>query len=474
MTSRGRLGLAFCALLAVVAPAHAIIFYESEAGWFLPGYGQDDVSILHQLTVPPAVSSAGGGFSYHGALCPALGTPNYLCAHMESRAELLGNRLSLHSEARLTRHDATGVGSSDLVHADTVIEVYGMAFSAVAPPVGFAVFNFGLTGTVSSSASAGATVQAFAVATLQAPGLTALQCDGYPCVPIPVRYSGNPSDSSAWHPTDVIRVRLRSDVSTGAPLGVNGWDAEAVADFGDTLQLLSVEVQDENHVPVPGAYAFVPNADGNGTTLTISSDPPSTTTTVGATTTTTPASATTTLPATGESCGNCADDDGNGVVDFEEAVCCPDAGVHALTVRKARLARHGAAATVAVDATVAGTALADVVPGHDVFVQLGLDGGPTLFCARIPADRFVLRHRKAVFTDRRRAVGDAAGLTDVVLRTAHGGLLVHVAGRRAQLVLPSPSALRLVVAFHDPAGADRCARTVQAFKRTRRKGLRAP
>lgn len=60
------------------------------------------------------------------------------------------------------------------------------------------------------------------------------------------------------------------------------------------------------------------------------------------------------------------------------------------------------------------------------------------------------------------------------MRNAHGNLLVHVEGRHAHLVLPPPSALRLVVAFHDRGGAHRCARTVQAFKRAGKKGLKTP
>jgi hypothetical protein len=130
---------------------------------------------------------------------------------------------------------------------------------------------------------------------------------------------------------------------------------------------------------------------------------------------------------------------------------------------------------VALDATVGGTALADVVPARDLFLQLRVDGGPALFCARIPAERLVVKRGKlAVFADRGQSVGDAGGITGVTLRASKGNLLVHIESRRAHFVLPSPGTLRLVLAFRDPGGAHRCARTPQKFRRAGKKALRAP
>lgn len=148
--------MALAVVVACAAPARGFVNYDVDAGWFFPGFGFEGI-LFHQGTVPPLVASSVGNFSFRGALCPPLGTTNYLCGFVESRADLLGTParlLSLHSAARLTRHDGIGVGSSDLAHADTRIEIFGMAFAGVAPPVGYAVFNFGLAGTVSSPASA--------------------------------------------------------------------------------------------------------------------------------------------------------------------------------------------------------------------------------------------------------------------------------------------------------------------------------
>src|SRR5262249_19009613 len=42
-----------------------------------------------------------------------------------------------------------------------------------------------------------------------------------------------------------------------------------------------------------------------------------------------------------EICGNCIDDDGDGLTDFEDPDCCAGATQAALTIKKARLAPHG-------------------------------------------------------------------------------------------------------------------------------------
>jgi hypothetical protein len=495
----------FAFLLSRAATSQALVRYEAGGGWFFSG--DDQGGLLQQVFTPPAVEMSGGDFSIHGASCPPLGTPNFLCARFLSKAEIVGDRLTLRSQARFTRHDATGIGGSQLAYGDTRIWVLQMG-SVAAPLTGYAYFNFGLAGVASATASnASVVVHGTGVATLYAPGLMAIQCTGYPCPPIVVPMNENPNDNQAWHPSTGIFVSLRADANAAAPLGVDGWDAEGVADFADTLELISIEIKDADHQPVPGAYIYIPNADGNGLTLPISNEPPpstTTTTTLGTTTTTTLASTTTTtlpgtttttspgvssttttvspattttttLPGAVEACGNCADDDANGLVDFEEAACCPASGVRTLSVRKARFTSQGGTALVALDATVGGTALADVVPARDLFLQLRVDGGPALFCARIPAERFVVKRGKlAVFADRGQSVGDAGGITGVTLRASKGNLLVHIESRRAHFVLPSPGTLRLVLAFRDPGGAHRCARTPQKFRRAGKKALRAP
>jgi hypothetical protein len=154
------------------------------------------------------------------------------------------------------------------------------------------VFNFGLSGTVSASASsASLAAQATGVATLYADKAYGIQCFGYPCPGIPLRF--DKADPNASFKFDGFLIDLRADVRDKPPLGFGGWDDEMIADFHDTLVLLSIEVQDDNHQTVPGASVFLESYDNMGTPLPISNEPPpppvttTTTTNPGQTTTTT-------------------------------------------------------------------------------------------------------------------------------------------------------------------------------------------
>ena len=81
-------------------------------------------------------------------------------------------------------------------------------------------------------------------------------------------------------------IDLRADVGITAPLGAQ-FDADAIADYRDTLELLSIEPKDENGDTVPGVSLVIKDAQGQ-TTYTFPNTPPTTTTTLpGGDTTTT-------------------------------------------------------------------------------------------------------------------------------------------------------------------------------------------
>ncbi len=110
--------------------------------------------------------------------------------------------------------------------------------------------------------------------------------------------------------------------------------------------------------------------------------PPSTSTTLASTTTsTTPElTTTTTLPAA-EVCGNCVDDNGNGLIDAEDPECC--ATPLALTVTDARF--RPAKSTLRVHATLPDGTFAGLTPRQqNVHLQIrGVSG--ELMCCTIPA-----------------------------------------------------------------------------------------
>jgi hypothetical protein len=268
-------------LLAIVVVAVASssgtsrssIEYEASAGW---NVGDEGYSLKQRFS-PPVIANFGGDFSRHGALCPDPGTHDYLCMRAGSEAALVGppgggGLLTLRAEARLTRHDGVGLGNEEIVYGEARMSVFGIGTVAV-PDSGFVVFNFGLSGTVSASASSAAlAAQANGVATLYADQAYGIQCFGYPCPGIPLRFDkGDPHASFKF---DGFLIDLRADVRDKPPAGFAGWDDEMIADFHDTLVLLSIEVQDDNHQTVPGASVFVESYDNMGTPLPISNEPP--------------------------------------------------------------------------------------------------------------------------------------------------------------------------------------------------------
>jgi len=120
-----------------------------------------------------------------------------------------------------------------------------------------------------------------------------------------------------------------------------------------------------------------------------------TTTTLAATTTTTLAATTTTTLAPTEVCGNCADDDGDGLTDDEDPACC--AHPAAMQVKKVVIVPGPAGAMkghLSLTAILAQTGFADVDPTRDdVAVQFHNPNGE-LLCATAPHERWTReRHR---------------------------------------------------------------------------------
>ena len=110
------------------------------------------------------------------------------------------------------------------------------------------------------------------------------------CEPIKVNVGSHGWDPGAPGGTAIL-VDLRTDAITSAPMGVV-FDAEAVADFKDTLELLSIECKDANGATVPGVSLIITDNQGQPM-YTFPNTPPTATTT-----TTTIAEATTTTTTT--------------------------------------------------------------------------------------------------------------------------------------------------------------------------------
>jgi cysteine-rich repeat protein len=184
-----------------------------------------------------------------------------------------------------------------------------------------------------------------------------------------------------------------------------------------------------------------------------------------------------TAAAPREICGNCIDDDLNGLVDFEDPACCANPAAGKLV--KARLrARKSGRTLLRLRGALGGKDLAVSPSTQNVFLQVRTQPGGELLCAEVPAGRFK-SHRKAFrFRDRGHAVPSAQALDLIRLRrTAHGALRAHAVGRAMQLDMPNAGAVRVTVGFADPTddpGGNRCAVMTAPLRAARAGGLRSP
>ncbi len=152
-------------------------------------------------------------------------------------------------------------------------------------------------------------------------------------------------------------------------------------------------------------------------------------------------------------CGNCVDDDLNGLTDFEDPACCGDASAIAGTLQALRLKpRRSGRTLLRLRARMDARTLA-LAPAHDdVFLQVRAEDGAELLCARIPAGSLRPRHAAFRFRDPAHTVANARALDLVRLRrTAHRTVRATAIGRRTSVAMPPPGAARVTVGITDMA-----------------------
>lgn len=179
-----------------------------------------------------------------------------------------------------------------------------------------------------------------------------------------------------------------------------------------------------------------------------------------------------------EICGNCIDDDGNGLVDFEDPACCTS-GSSTMVITKARLTPHGPVTRVRVKSRLvrATAGLFDPLR-QDVYVQLREPGKTPLVCGFVPAAKFMRMSKRVVsYWGGRRPVASAHGISDIAfVNTLGGNVNLRLSGRRVEFVTPPAGTLRLTVGFVTAMNAERpnvCVTVAQPF-RAKKIGLRAP
>lgn len=230
---------------------------------------------------------------------------------------------------------------------------------------------------------------------------------------------------------------------------------------------------------VPAENGAGPECGGATTTTGVGTTSTSTSTIAGSTTTTIfGQTTTTTLPPGAEACGNCRDDDGDGLTDLEDPDCCAGG---ALTLAKARLkpSKKVPGTTIArLKMTFADPGAVTLDPTkQDTVVQLHRRGGTPDYCARIPAAAVIGKKGKTYkFVDKTGGVASAAGVKKIVIKRKKGGvLLATLAAKAAKFATPAPGPIAITLGFAGADGTNQCVGVQPQLAPQGKKGaLRAP
>lgn len=174
-----------------------------------------------------------------------------------------------------------------------------------------------------------------------------------------------------------------------------------------------------------------------------------------------------------EICGNCLDDDGNGLIDAEDPACCgvPFTG----TRQRGKLRPRGDGTTkLKLKPSLAASGLAVDPPSEEVSLVIRSAEEPEVFCATIPQGGFVRKGKKFRFRDKKGQVPEANGLTKIVVREKKSGELRFISvGKRVPYPFGSSSdaterSVTMTVGFRAPsdaAEASRCSTITNGFRR---------
>lgn len=195
------------------------------------------------------------------------------------------------------------------------------------------------------------------------------------------------------------------------------------------------------------------------------------------TTTTTPATTTTTLPGR-ELCGNCLDDDGDGLVDVEDPACCGGVAPSPLQLQRVQIAPRprGDGTRLAVKARTGGLGLVRPPSAADVALVVRAAAALAPYCARMPADRVTATKTGLRFKDRKGLVSSAQGISQLkMLVRKDGQVRLAVRGTRTRLGTIPPGTLHVTVAVVPPPETQaRCTRATVTLRGRRRGAVRYP
>jgi hypothetical protein len=182
------------------------------------------------------------------------------------------------------------------------------------------------------------------------------------------------------------------------------------------------------------------------------------------------------VPPGGEICGNCIDDDGDGLVDFEDPDCCAaQAGqLFQMDLRHARLRPRRATGRtlLRVKSALARSGLAGRIDplAQQVGIQIRSADRGELLCASIPAGKFLKRKKGYVFSQKRTPLPPELGrnLNRVRIKPLKSGVVAfRMKGRQALLATPAEGTLQISVGFMrpgTPSSQNVCSQAVRLFR----------
>jgi hypothetical protein len=208
-----------------------------------------------------------------GTPCPDPSTVDYLCWRAYGAAE----GATMHAAARVTRKNTTGP-VSDIAIGYAAIAYENMNLVSAVPVVSGVVF-LGLGGGSTATGGSGSIIVTARPEVYV--NETGLECLGGICEPFPI-----PNFDGSY-----LKIELRALTTIGAdavPV-----DANADADYVDTLTVQAIELRDASGQKIPDAVVTLTDQSDN-VTFTFPNAVPATTTTIAGATTTVPGGGTTT------------------------------------------------------------------------------------------------------------------------------------------------------------------------------------
>jgi len=171
-----------------------------------------------------------------------------------------------------------------------------------------------------------------------------------------------------------------------------------------------------------------------------------------------------------EICGNCTDDDHDGLTDLEDPACCSNAGT--MQIEHVRIVPRRGRSGLTLKGGLHGMNLGGLRTGErDVVLQLRAADGPP-FCARIPAASLVADKRGLRFKDPRQSTASAGGVTLLRLDAARNGTVsLSARGPATRFLAPGAGPLAIRVGFVSPGVGDRgstCAAATAVLRRGKR------